>query len=186
MKPLLVPFVLVLMLSGSAQGQSQSSSADPSEAAFQAAVARYLELHNRLKTEVPPLTVTANEAEISRASDMMAAAVQRARQNAQRGEIFNDGVATLIIVRLREELAGVDINRFLVSITDEPNRSDRPSVHKRYPAASSMATTPTRVLAVLPPIPAVLEYRFIGRALVLRDRDAALIIDYIADVLPAR
>jgi hypothetical protein len=130
------------------------------------------------------LTVTADSAEISRRSDTLAAALQRARRDARRGDIFNNQVATLIAMRLREELAGVDTKRFLLSIADEPTLSDRPSIHKRYPAASSMATTPGRVLAVLPPIPAALEYRFIGRALILRDRDAAMIIDYIADVLP--
>lgn len=186
MKSLLAPVVLVLMLSGSAQAQSHSLPVDPAEAEFQAAVTRYLALHDRLKSEVPPLAVTVDEAAISRASDMMAAAVQRARRNARRGEIFNDGVVTLITVRLRDELAGQDINKFLASITDEPNRADRPDIHKRYPAASSMATTPTRVLAVLPRIPDALEYRFMGRALVLRDRDAALIVDYIEDVFPAR
>jgi hypothetical protein len=139
-----------------------------------------------LKSEVPPLTVSADPAEITRISDTLAVAVQRARQNARRGDIFNDQIAQVITIRLREQLADVDIDKFLVAITDEPTLTDRPAIHKRYPVASSMATTPTRVLAVLPPLPEVLEYRFIGRSLILRDRDAALIVDYIADVLPAR
>lgn len=184
-RSLVILSLLVGLSSTSALGQSAGAS-DPAEAAFQTAIARYLDLHNRLKNEVPSLTVTADAAEIARVSDMLAAAVQRARKNARRGDIFNDHIAQVITIRLREQLADVDVNKFLIAITDEPTLSDRPSIHKRYPLASSMATTPTRVLAVLPPLPDVLEYRFIGRALILRDRDAALIVDYIADVLPAR
>jgi hypothetical protein len=44
---------------------------------------------------------------------------------------------------------------------------------------------PTALLDVLPPLPASLEYRFIGRTLVLRDIEAALVLDLANDVLPA-
>ncbi len=47
-----------------------------------------------------------------------------------------------------------------------------------------MATMPPSLLAVLPRLPKELEYRIIGRFLVLRDVDAALIVDYIPDLIP--
>jgi hypothetical protein len=37
---------------------------------------------------------------------------------------------------------------------------------------------------VLPPVPKELEYRLVGRSLVLRDRDAALVVDYLPEALP--
>ena len=184
MKSLFAVIVVLVGLSATAQAQPAEPPAHPAEAEFHAAIARYLALQTELKQEVPTLKVAMEAAEISRASDILAAAIQRSRRNARQGEIFNPGVTKLITARLREQLAGVDINNFLAAIADEPTLSDRPSIHRRYPAASSMATTPGRVLAVLPELPKALEYRFIGRALVLRDRDAAMIIDYIADVLP--
>ena len=185
MKALIVLIALV-GLSAAAQAQPAEPAAHPAETEFHAAVARYLALHDRVKSEVPSLTVTADGGEIARVSDMLFNAIKRSRQKAQRGEIFNTDVAKLITARLRSQLSDVDINRFLITINDEPTLTDRPSIHMRYPVASSLATTPTRVLAVLPPIPEALEYRFIGRALVLRDRDAAMIIDYIVDALPAK
>lgn len=187
MKALCALVIVLAGLSASAQAQpAEPAGYHPAEAAFQDAVARYLDLQKRLKNEVPTLRVAMEAAEISRASDILATAVQRSRRNARPGDIFNAELAKVITVRLRQQLAGVDIERFIASITDEPARFDRPGVHKRYPAASSMATTPMRVLEVLPPIPDALEYRFVGRALVLRDRDAAMIIDYIDDALPGR
>jgi hypothetical protein len=186
MKSLIALVVLLAGLSATAQAQSAPPTVHPAEIAFEEAVARYMDLQKRLKNEVPTLRIAMDAAEISRASDILATSVQRARRNARAGDIFNPEIAKLITAKLREQLAGVDIKRFLAVITDEPTLSDRPGVHKRYPAAASMATTPTRVLDVLPPIPDALEYRFIGRALVLRDRDAAMIIDFIPDVLPAK
>jgi hypothetical protein len=183
LKSVLAPFVLLLCVAAPALAQASQT---PAEADFQSAVTRYLELHNRLKTEVPPLVVTEDAAEISRRSDMLATALQRSRQDARPGDIFNAAITELIIVRLREQLAGVDADQFLVSLSDEPTATDRPSIHMRYPVASSMATTPTRFLDALPQLPDALEYRLVGRALILRDRDAAMIVDYIADVLPRR
>ena len=184
MKSMLAPIVVLLVAMASTVAAQPIP--DAAEATFHAAVARYLELHDRVKSEVPSLTVTTNGAEISRTSDTIAAALQRARRDARPGDIFNPEVTKLITLRLRERLAGEDINRLLVLINDEPTLKAAPTIHMRYPAASSMATTPTRLLDVLPRLPEALEYRFLGRALVLRDRDAAMIVDYIVDVLPRR
>ena len=47
-----------------------------------------------------------------------------------------------------------------------------------------LATMPPSLLAALPPLPKSLEYRIIGQYLVLRDVEAALIIDFIPAVIP--
>ena len=49
---------------------------------------------------------------------------------------------------------------------------------------AQLATMPPSLLAVLPPLPRELEYRIVGRYLVLRDVDASLVLDYIADAVP--
>ena len=49
-----------------------------------------------------------------------------------------------------------------------------------------LPTMPAVLLQVLPTLPPQLEYRFIGRALILRDIDAALILDYLPDAITAR
>ena len=47
-----------------------------------------------------------------------------------------------------------------------------------------MATMPPSLLAALPQLPKELEYRIIGKYLVLRDVDAALILDFIPAAVP--
>jgi hypothetical protein len=43
---------------------------------------------------------------------------------------------------------------------------------------------PPKVLAAMPKLPQILEYRFIGERLILLDVPAHLIIDFIEDALP--
>jgi hypothetical protein len=81
-------------------------------------------------------------------------------------------------------LRDTNVAAMLKRIDDEPILKGPPSVHLRYPTATSMATMPGQLLEVLPPVPKELEYRFVGRSLVLRDRDAALVVDYLPDALP--
>jgi hypothetical protein len=54
----------------------------------------------------------------------------------------------------------------------------------RYPDEVPLSTMPPQVLAALPKVPEELEYRFIGRRLILLDVHAHLVVDYIDDALP--
>jgi hypothetical protein len=47
-------------------------------------------------------------------------------------------------------------------------------------------SVPAKLLAMLPMLPEALEYRFIDRHFLLRDRDANLVIDILSGVLPQR
>lgn len=153
---------------------------------FQDAVTTYLSFQRRLKSEVPALEVTASAESLNRSSDVLAVAIQRARPKAQRGDFFDAASARAITARLRKALEGEDVVRFLAVINDEPTLKAPPRIHMRFPGASSMATMPTSILEALPALPEELEYRFIGRYLILRDRDAALILDFIGEALPAK
>jgi hypothetical protein len=53
-----------------------------------------------------------------------------------------------------------------------------------YPAGRPVSTVPLRVLQALPPVPAAVEYRFLGHDLVLRGVCANMILDFVPDALP--
>jgi hypothetical protein len=72
----------------------------------------------------------------------------------------------------------------LAGIDDEPPSIGRPSVYLRFPASAQMAAMPPSMLAALPVLPEELEYRIVGTDLVLRDIDAALILDFIPAAIP--
>jgi hypothetical protein len=59
-----------------------------------------------------------------------------------------------------------------------------PMVNTLYPEKAALATVPPLILANLPRLPDGLEYRFMGRDLILRDRDANLVVDFVAGAVP--
>jgi hypothetical protein len=59
-------------------------------------------------------------------------------------------------------------------------------VNEQYPQVSAMQSTPPTLLSNLPKLPSEIEYRIVGRELVLLDTASNLIIDLLPDALPAR
>jgi hypothetical protein len=156
---------------------------DPAVAEFQRAVAAYLLLHQRLAGEAPPLVPGSQASQVSASSDVLAGAIQRARRKARQGDLFTPAVSRVFTERLRAAVDADTFKRMQATLTDEPIGTRNPRVHMRSPEASPLATMPAHVLLVLPVLPEELEYRFIRGDLILRDRHAALIIDYIPGVL---
>jgi hypothetical protein len=189
-------FALLSLVSGQAAAQFHPSLATNAQQAasatdalacddFSRAVDHYASTRTRVQSEVPPLRVTSNVAEIRDRSNALAFAIQRARGNARQGEFFDSRCGGAIRQRLAQALDGVDVPEFLEALKDEPADRRAPQIHMRYPVAASMATMPANLLNVLPELPPIVEYRFIGRTLVLRDVDAALILDYFVEAVPA-
>jgi hypothetical protein len=56
-------------------------------------------------------------------------------------------------------------------------------VNARYPDSQPLPTMPPNILASLPRLPEQLEYRIIGRNLILRDVPANLIVDFIPNAI---
>lgn len=164
----------------------QPSDGDAALDTFRAAVDSYLGVRKKISQEIPPLTVTPRAAEITAASDALARAVQRARPGARQGGFFTPGVAAVVQRQLEQALRGSDREAILALITEEPVRTKRPSIHMRYPEGDVLATTPAVLLAVLPRLPRELEYRFLGTTLVLRDIEAALVLDYLPNAIKPR
>jgi hypothetical protein len=166
----------------------QPGSTPPADAAaikqFDEAIARYLALRQALRGEVPGPVKDSTASQLASASDALAGAIQRSRPRAQVGAIFTEPVAALIKRRIDDLARTGKLTTVLAGIDDDGAASAAPSVHLRLPTAAQLATMPPSLLAVLPPLPRELEYRIVGRHLVLRDVDASLVLDYIAGVVP--
>jgi hypothetical protein len=52
-------------------------------------------------------------------------------------------------------------------------------VNAIYLSEAPLSTMPPKLLTELPELPKGLEYRFIGKTLILYDADASLIVDFI-------
>jgi len=166
--------------------QSNAASDDQTLVGFRAAVEGYVALRTRIREEVPPLRVTPNAQEIAERSDALARAVTRARRSAVQGQFFDAAASAAIRRQLAAALAASDETGIRALLDEDMPRFNAVKVHSRYPVGFVLASTPPTLLHALPTLPPQLEYRFIGRTLIVRDIEAALIIDYLSDALPPR
>jgi hypothetical protein len=115
----------------------------------------------------------------------LAAAIKAARPHARQGEFFSPGVAEIFRVTIAEALSGVDSEAFFESLYagDAVPAGLPPRVHDTYPEWATHEV-PLVVFERLPLLPDELEYRLIGRTLVLWDIDADLILDVLPDAIP--
>jgi hypothetical protein len=151
---------------------------------FRARVNQYADLHRQLEGPLPPQEVTTDPKQIRAASEALARELKAARPRAQQGEIFTPDVANafrcLILVALEDQ----NITDVIASITEETlGPVPKPRVHDPFPWTAS-TRVPCTVLLKLPPLPKDLEYRFLGRDLILLDIHANLIVDFIPAAIP--
>ena len=140
----------------------------------------YLKLRKQAESEVPPLKGTKDPAKLTARQEALAAEIRKARAGARQGEILGGGVAECLVATTRRHLKAstakqtaregnpVDEGHGIKLAVNAPYRSDAP-----------LSTMPPDLLADLPKLPKGLEYRFVGRALILFDSEACLIVDYI-------
>ena len=55
---------------------------------------------------------------------------------------------------------------------------------RNYPTTLPLITVPAKLLRVLPQLPEELEYRILGRHLLLRDVKGNIVVDYVRDAVP--
>jgi hypothetical protein len=164
---------------------------------FNDRVKDYLKLHKKAAETLPPITGDEDPDTVAAHRVALARAIRARRSSARRGDVFDAKVVPTIVERVRTELQGVEA-RPARKVIREGNPKFDPegyvpvsvAVNAAYPLRAPVSTVPASVLLVLPPLPAnVLEYRFVGRDLILIDTEANLIVDYIlgaAPPLPAR
>ena len=185
---LAVSALLIVAEAVSSASAPQAAAGPPAELAeikqFHDAIADYLALRNGLRKEVSGPVKDSTSVQLNNASDALAGAIQRARPNAEVGAIFSEPVATIIKRRIADAAGAEKLRKALADIDDEGAASSTPKVHLRLPVSEHLATMPPSLLVVLPQLPKELEYRILGRYLILRDVDASLILDYIPAAVP--
>jgi hypothetical protein len=143
----------------------------------------YAHLAKHLAKELPELPKRASQEQIDQHEQALADRLRAARPTARRGDMIDPAT--------EEVLRGLAC-RPLGTADGAPERrtigEDKPDfalgVNRDYPTGASLTSVPPSLLARLPRIPRDIEYRFVGRSLVLCDVRANLIIDYFDRCLP--
>jgi hypothetical protein len=162
---------------------AESSAAIPQ---FTAEIEKYMVIRLGLLDEVSGPQSNSTAVELNQASDALSNAVRRRRPNAKPGMLFTPAVAETLKRRVHEAVRRGNLGPVLAGIDDEDPGTGKPAIYQRFPAGAQLATMPPTLLAVLPPLPKELEYRIVGTYLVLRDIDAALVLDFIPGAVPRK
>jgi hypothetical protein len=156
-------------------------------AAFTAKVQAYDKLRKDLAKDSPPLKETNNPAEIINAEKSLAAHIRAARANAQRGDIFTPATEAMFRRLIRPPMVtGPDAkeNKAIVK-EDAPKPGEVPfKINGEYPKEAPQSTVPPDVLKALPPLPENLQYRIVGKHLILLCIHGNLIVDYMLNAIP--
>ncbi|MGE0445564.1 MAG: hypothetical protein AB7P99_10070, partial [Vicinamibacterales bacterium] len=119
-------------------------------------------------------------AEIKAAQETLAANIRKLRPGAKAGDIFTPQIRARFRALMYPELRGEDGRDARAVLKDDaPAPGSVPMKVNAPYVADTKATTPSNLLANLPTLPEALQYRVVGRHLVLIDVDANLIVDYV-------
>jgi len=152
---------------------------------FDKRIAAYLKLHREASGHLPALKHTGTSAEISHRETALAAKIREARSSASQGEIFTPEIAAQFRLLIGETMRGPSARRIRESLRQAtPVWLSTIKVNMTYPRNVPLQTSPPTLLMNLPQLPPELEYRFVDHTLILRDREANLVVDFMRDAIP--
>jgi hypothetical protein len=150
---------------------------------FRDRTAAYLAVQKKAAGTVPPLKETDDPTKLTAREVALGEAIRQARAGAKAGDVFGVDLAPRIRDIIKKDWAKRSAADRAGLAEDIPSGT-LADVNATYPSALALATFPASLLATLPPLPEDLEYRFVGRHLILRDVKANIIVDVLTNVLP--
>jgi hypothetical protein len=176
--------VLACAIVSAAAAQQQPVNPDAAKIVeFQNRVVDYVKVHKQAAAELAKLKPTEVPATIERHEQALAPKIREARKEAKRGDIFTPSIEAefrrLIGITMKGERAA----RIRASLHHAEPVQLTLAVNQVYPRSVPLQSTPPSLLLNLPELPKEVEYRIVGHALVLRDVDANIVVDYIPDAM---
>jgi len=153
---------------------------------FKAGIDKYVEIRKKADDSAPSLKKTDDPAKIKAAQLALGERIGAARAGVKPGEIFTPEIAALFRRLIHPETKDPDTKALLKEKKDQPKPGTVPlwKVGMPYPEKEPLATMPPEVLERLPKLPADIEYRFVGKHLILRDVRPNTVIDFAPNVIP--
>jgi hypothetical protein len=151
--------------------------------AFQKQVADYVKLHHEADSKVPSLTETSDPHKLASREAALGVAIRQLRVDAKPGDIFVAEFQPVLVEAVRQDFSTRTMADRKAMVQELP-KATKLSVNMVYPTSLPLATFPAKLLRALPDLPPELEYRIVGRDLILRDVKANLVVDFVRNVVP--
>jgi hypothetical protein len=156
---------------------------DPRFKDFFDRVRAYVKIHDTADAKVPSLKETSDPKKVSGREKALADEIRVERAEARQGDVFSPPAAKEIGTIVAADFNARPLAAQKAILVEVPVTVP-PAINTDYPTELPLATVPPGLLLKLPTLPDELEYRFLGRHLILRDIQANLIVDFIPDVVP--
>ena len=163
-------------------GQTAVNAQGAATLEFQKRIQAYLKIHNEAETKVPNLKKTDDPKEIADRENALGQMIMTLRAGAQPGEIFAPEYQPYFIKIVQDDFKTRSARDRKAIIVELP-KNMKVDINTVYPTTIPLATFPPVLLRKLPDLPPELEYRLVGRSLILRDVKANLIVDILRDVV---
>jgi hypothetical protein len=167
---------------------------------FQKRVDAYMAIHRDAAKDAPALKETNDPAKIKAAQEALGANIRAKRATAKPGDILTPEVQNKFRRLMYPVVQGpaaqgtsgsakavkADVKDELKENTEERKEEGRPvplKVNAVYPPDTPLPSTPPQVLKSLPKLPEQLEYRIVGKSLIIRDVEANIIVDFAPNAI---
>lgn len=148
-------------------------------APFEQRLKAYIALHDKLEHSLPSLPKDATPKQIDTHQRTLMGLLQNARRDAKPGDIFVPSARVAVRQILAQVFSGAQGRELLASTMDENPVALKVKVNDPYPDAVPLSTVPPQVLQQLPKLPDGMEFRFIGRDMILFDVQAHMVVDLV-------
>ena len=153
--------------------------------AFEKRVKTYVKLREGIEEKMPKLSTEAKPEEIEVHKKRLQESVRAARNGAKHGDIFTPDAVALIRNIIKDEFKGKDrVELRKTVLVDAEVKSLPLRVNYPYPESQEQLEMPPTLLLKLPQLPKQIRYRFVGRNMLLIDRENGLIIDFMTNAVP--
>ena len=145
----------------------------------------YAKLRKRAQAELPDPKSETSAANVKQYQQSLAQNIRIERPRAKAGDIFTPSISQLFRELIATPIRGNSGGKVRASLRHaEPVHELPLEVNQEYPQTAAMQSTPPTLLSNLPKLPPDLEYRIVGRGLILLDTKANLIVDLLPNALP--
>jgi len=164
--------------------RAESFAEDIMLAKFEGRVTEYARLRERLEDKLPKLPKDSTPEQIKAHRTAFQEVVRAARAGAKQGDLFTPDIADYFRRTIRNEFKGERLEALRKEILEAETQGVPLRVNYAYPETKELTQIPPTLLLKLPRLRKQVRYRFVGRHLLLVDRENDLIVDYMLDALP--
>lgn len=174
---------ITTMVASAAHSSAASNPADTKLAnEFNSRARGYVDWRDKTAGNTPSATNSPEKLDGERQA--LANKLRTARAGAKQGEIFAPEIARFFRKQIAATLAGNKGHAIRVTLQHAEPVKGEIQINQSYPENVPLQSTPPTLLLNLPELPKGLEYRILGRELVLLDTDANIVVDYVPNALP--